>query len=60
MEDTNKTFYASGLRRKEIPAETGKFGLGEQNEVGQRITKFCQENTLVIANTVFQQDKKQL
>ena len=32
---------------------TGKFGLGEQNEAGQRLTKFCQENALVIANTLF-------
>ena len=41
MEDTNKTFYASGLRRKEIPAETGKFGLGVPNEAGQRLTSFA-------------------
>ena len=33
---------------------TGKFGLGIQNEAGQRLTEFCQENTLVIANTLFQ------
>ena len=37
-----------------------KFGLGVQNEAGQRLTKFCQENALVIANTLFQQHKKQL
>ena len=36
---------------------TGKFGLGVQNEAGQRLTEFCQENTLVIANTLFQQHK---
>ena len=35
---------------QEIPGVTGKFGLGVQNEAGQRLTKFCQENTLVIAN----------
>ena len=43
-----------------IPGETGKFGLGVKNEAGQRLTKFCQENTLVIANTLFQQHKKEL
>ena len=36
-----------------IPGVTGKFGLGEKNEAGQRLTEFCQENTLVIANTLF-------
>ena len=35
---------------QEIPGVTGKFGLGVQNETGQRLTKFCQKNTLVIAN----------
>ena len=39
---------------------TGKFGLGVQNEAGERLTEFCQENTLVIANTPFQQNKGQL
>ena len=39
---------------QEIPGVTGKFGLGVQNEAGQRLTKFCQENALVIANTLFQ------
>ena len=38
---------------KEIPGVTGKFGLGVQNEAGQRLIEFCQENTLVIANTLF-------
>ena len=37
---------------QETPGVTGKFGLGEQNEAGQRLTRFCQENTLVIANTL--------
>ena len=37
---------------QEIPGVTGKFGLGVQNETGQRLTEFCQENTLVIANTL--------
>ena len=45
---------------QEIPGVTGKFGLGGQNEAGQRLTEFCQENTLIIANTLFQQHKKQL
>ena len=40
---------------QEIPGVTGKFCLGVQNEAGQRLTEFCQENTLVIANTLFQQ-----
>ena len=43
---------------QEIPGVTGKFGLGVQNEAEQRLTDFCQENTLVIANTLFQQHKK--
>ena len=38
----------------------GKFGLGVQNEAGQRLTEFCQEKTLVIANTLFQQHKRRL
>ena len=42
---------------QEIPGVTGKFGLGVQNEAGQRLTMFCQENSLVIANTLFQQHK---
>ena len=45
---------------QEIPGVTGKFGLGVQNEVGQRLTEFCQENELVIANTLFQQHKRRL
>ena len=45
---------------QETPAVTGKFGLGIQNEEGQRLTEFCQENTLVIANTLFQQHKRKL
>ena len=43
---------------QEIPGITGKFGLGIQNEAGQKLTKFCQENTLDIANTLFQQHKR--
>ena len=44
----------------EIPGVTGKFGLGLWNEAGQRLIEFCQENTLVIANTLFQQQKRRL
>ena len=42
----------------EIPGVIGKFGLVIQKEAGQRLTEFCQENTLVIANTLFQQHKR--
>ena len=45
---------------QEIPGVTGKFDLGVQNEAGQRLTEFCQENALVIGNTIFQQHKRQL
>ena len=45
---------------QEIPGVTGKVGLGIQNEAGQRLTEFCQENTLVIANTIFQQHRRRL
>ena len=43
---------------QEIPGVTGIFGIGVQNEGGQRLTEFCQENVLVIANTLFQQHKR--
>ena len=45
---------------QEILGITGKFGLGVQNKAGQRLTEFCQENTLVIANTHFQQHRRRL
>ena len=45
---------------QEIPGVTGKFGLGEQNEAGQRLIEFCQENALIIANTLSQQHKRRL
>ena len=45
---------------QEIPGVTGKFGLGVWNEAGQRLIEFCQENTLVIASTLFQQHKRRL
>ena len=44
----------------EIPGVTGKFGLGVQNGAGQRLTEFCQGNTLVIANTLFHLQKIRL
>ena len=43
---------------QETPGVTGKFGLGVWNEAGQRLIEFCQENALVIANTLFQQHKR--
>ena len=43
---------------QEIPGVTGKFGLGVMNEAGQRLIKFCQENALLIANTLFRQQKR--
>ena len=45
---------------QEIPGITGKFGLGVQNKADQRLTEFCQENTLVIANTCFQKHTRRL
>ena len=45
---------------QEIPGVTGKFGLGVQNEAGQRLIEFSQENALVITNTLFQQHKRRL
>ena len=45
---------------QETPGVTGKFGLGMQNEAGQRLIEFCQESALVIANTLFQQHKRRL
>ena len=45
---------------QETPGVKGKFSLGVQSEAGQRLIEFCQENTLVIANTLFQEYKKRL
>ena len=42
------------VESQKIPGVTGKFSIGVQNEAGQRLTQFCQENTLVTANTLFQ------
>ena len=55
----NVLFIIGGWNAKvgsqETPEVTGKFGIGIQNKAGQRLIEFCQENTLVIANTLFQQ-----
>ena len=57
-------FHYRGLeckvRSQETPGITGKFGLGVRKEAGQRLIEFCQENALVIANTLFQQHKRRL
>ena len=45
---------------QEKPGVTGKFGLGVQNEADQRLIEFCQENALIVANTLFQQQKRRL
>ena len=50
--------WSAKVGSQEIPGVTGKFGLGEQNEVGQRLAEFCQRNALVIANTLFQKHKR--
>ena len=48
------------VESQEIPGVKGKFGLGVQNEAGQRLIEFCQENALVTGNTLFQQHKRRL
>ena len=48
------------VESQEIPGVTGKFGLGIWNEVGQRLTEFCQQNALVIEITLFQQHNRRL
>ena len=52
--------WSAKVGSQEIPGVTGKFGLGVQNEAGQRLTESFQENALVIANTFFQQHKRRL
>ena len=52
--------WTAKVGSQEIPRVTGKFGHGAQNEAGQRLIEFCQENALVIANTLFQQHKRRL
>ena len=53
-------YWNAKVGSQEPPRVTGKFGLGMRNEAGQRLIEFCQENTLVIANTFFQQHKRRL
>ena len=48
------------VRSQETPGVIGKFSLGLRSEAGQRLTEFCQENALVVANTLFQQHKRRL
>ena len=52
--------WNANVGSQESPGVTGKFGLGMRNEAGQRLLEFCQENALVIANTLFQQHKRRL
>ena len=52
--------WTAKVGSQETPGVTGKFGLGVQNETGQRLIEFSQENTLVIANILFQQHKRRL
>ena len=53
-------YWNAKVGSQEIPGVTGKFGLGVQNEAGERLIDFCQQNALVIANTHFQQHKRRL
>ena len=48
------------VQSQETPGVTGKFGLGTWNEAGQRLIEFCQENALLITNTLFQQHKRRI
>ena len=52
--------WNANVGSQETPGVTGKFDLGVQNEAGQKLIEFCQENALVIANTLFQQLKRRL
>ena len=52
--------WTAKVGSQETPGVTGKFGLGIQNEAGQRLIEFCQENLLVITNTLFQHHKRRL
>ena len=53
-------YWNAKVGSQETPGVKGKFGLGVWNEAGQRLIEFCQENTLVIANTLFKQHKRRL
>ena len=52
--------WSTKVGSQDIPGVRGKFGLGVQNEAGQRLIEFCQENAPVIANTFYQQHKRRL
>ena len=52
--------WNANVGSQELPGVIGKFGHGVQNKAGQRLTEFCQENALLIANTLFQQHKRRL
>ena len=52
--------WTTKVGSQETPGVTGEFGLGTRNEARQRLIEFCQENALVIANTLFQQHKRRL
>ena len=52
--------WTAKVGSQNVPGVTGKFGLGIWNEAGQRLIEFCQENALVVANTLFQQHKRRL
>ena len=52
--------WTAKVGSQETPGVTGKFGLGGQNEAGQRLIEFCQQNAVVIANSLFQQHKRKL
>ena len=52
--------WSAKVGSQETPGVTGKFGLGIRNEAGQRLIEFCQENSLVVANTLLQQHKRRL
>ena len=52
--------WGAKVGSQEAPGVSGKFGLGIQNEARQRLIEFCQEDTLVIVNTLFQQHKRRL
>ena len=63
LKPKNDAFFIGGDRKEKVRSEeiariTSKFGLGVQNEAGQRLAEFYQENMLVIANTLFQQAKR--
>ena len=61
--NTQKRYFSIGdqnakVRNQDIPEVTGKFDLGVKHEAEQGLTELCQENTLVIVNTLFQQHKR--